>query len=94
VWAVREDGKLLHDWVERSSWELFQRLSEKYPPNSRSGARAVPSSSLPGLEAPGEKGARAAMASRELVGSVVSPIHGLQRPEERLVLVAAFRADR
>jgi hypothetical protein len=27
VWAVREDGKLLHNWVERSSWELFQRLS-------------------------------------------------------------------
>ena len=26
VWAVREDGKLLHNWVERSSWELFQRL--------------------------------------------------------------------
>ena len=29
VWAVREDGKLLHNWVERSSWELFQRLTEK-----------------------------------------------------------------
>jgi hypothetical protein len=29
VWAVREDGKLLHNWVERSSWELFQRLNEK-----------------------------------------------------------------
>jgi predicted ester cyclase len=27
VWAVREDGKLLHNWVERASWELFQRLS-------------------------------------------------------------------
>jgi hypothetical protein len=27
VWAVREDGKLLHNWVERSSWELFQRLT-------------------------------------------------------------------
>ena len=27
VWAVREDGKLLHNWVERSSWELFQRLN-------------------------------------------------------------------
>lgn len=26
VWAVREDGKLLHNWVERASWELFQRL--------------------------------------------------------------------
>jgi hypothetical protein len=29
VWAVWEDGKLLHNWVERSSWELFQRLNEK-----------------------------------------------------------------
>jgi hypothetical protein len=29
VWAVREDGKLLHNWVERSSWELFQRLNSK-----------------------------------------------------------------
>ncbi len=29
VWAVREDGKLLHNWVERSSWELFQRLNAK-----------------------------------------------------------------
>jgi ketosteroid isomerase-like protein len=29
VWAVREDGKLLHNWVERSSWELFQRLNEQ-----------------------------------------------------------------
>jgi hypothetical protein len=27
VWAVREDGKLLHNWVERSSWELFQSLN-------------------------------------------------------------------
>jgi hypothetical protein len=26
VWAVREDGKLLHNWVERSWWELSQRL--------------------------------------------------------------------
>ena len=29
VGAVREDGKLLHNWVERSSWELFQRLNAK-----------------------------------------------------------------
>ena len=29
VWTVREDGKLLHNRVERSSWELFQRLSEE-----------------------------------------------------------------
>ena len=28
VWAVREDGKLLHNWVERSSWELFQKLKK------------------------------------------------------------------
>jgi hypothetical protein len=30
VWYPwREDGKLLHNRVERSSWELFQRVSEK-----------------------------------------------------------------
>ena len=33
VWAVREDGKLCHNWVERSSFELFQQLR-----NSRSAA--------------------------------------------------------
>jgi hypothetical protein len=33
VWAVREDGKLCHDWVERSTFELFQQLR-----NSRSTA--------------------------------------------------------
>ena len=27
VWAVRGDGKLLTNWVERASWELFQRLT-------------------------------------------------------------------
>ena len=27
VWAVREDGKLLANWVERSSWEQYQRLT-------------------------------------------------------------------
>jgi ketosteroid isomerase-like protein len=27
VWAVREDGKLLTNWVERASWELYQRLT-------------------------------------------------------------------
>ncbi len=32
VWAVREDGKLLHNWVERAAWELYQRLTE---PGSR-----------------------------------------------------------
>jgi ketosteroid isomerase-like protein len=26
VWAVRGDGKLLTNWVERASWEQFQRL--------------------------------------------------------------------
>ncbi len=25
VWAVREDGKLCHNWVERSAFELFQQ---------------------------------------------------------------------
>lgn len=28
VWAVRADGKLLHNWVERSAWECYQRLRE------------------------------------------------------------------
>lgn len=28
VWAVRDDGKLLVNWVERSSWELHRRLTE------------------------------------------------------------------
>ena len=27
VWAVRADGKLLHNWVERSALELYQRLT-------------------------------------------------------------------
>ena len=27
VLAVREDGKLLTNWVERASWEQFQRLN-------------------------------------------------------------------
>jgi steroid delta-isomerase-like uncharacterized protein len=29
VWAVRGDGKLLCNWVERASWELFQRLTKR-----------------------------------------------------------------
>src|SRR5262249_20654095 len=29
VWAVRDDGKLLHNWVERSAWELFQQLGAR-----------------------------------------------------------------
>jgi ketosteroid isomerase-like protein len=32
VWAVREDGKLTTNWVERSSWELSQRLSAHAAP--------------------------------------------------------------
>jgi SnoaL-like polyketide cyclase len=27
VWAVREDGKLLHNWVERNAWEVYLRLT-------------------------------------------------------------------
>jgi steroid delta-isomerase-like uncharacterized protein len=27
VWEVGEDGKLLHNHVERASWELYQRLT-------------------------------------------------------------------
>ena len=27
VWAVSEDGKLLTNWVERASWEVYQRLT-------------------------------------------------------------------
>jgi SnoaL-like polyketide cyclase len=28
VWAVRADGRLYHNWVERSSYELFQQLTD------------------------------------------------------------------
>jgi SnoaL-like polyketide cyclase len=28
VWAVGADGKLYHNWVERSSYEMFQQLSD------------------------------------------------------------------
>ena len=28
IWAVREDGKLLHNWVERSAWEAYQQLTK------------------------------------------------------------------
>jgi len=33
VWSVREDGKLLHNRVERAAWETFQNLTSKkqYP---------------------------------------------------------------
>jgi len=27
VWALGADGKLLHNWVERSAWETYQRLT-------------------------------------------------------------------
>lgn len=29
IWALNEDGKLLHNWVERSTWALAQTLSFK-----------------------------------------------------------------
>ncbi|MGY5035864.1 ester cyclase [Streptomyces sp. 900116325] len=25
VWAVREDGKLQHNWVDRATWELYRQ---------------------------------------------------------------------
>jgi hypothetical protein len=28
VWQVREDGKLIHNWVERASWEAYQTLTQ------------------------------------------------------------------
>lgn len=27
VWAVREDGRLRHAWVERAAWELYRQLT-------------------------------------------------------------------
>jgi hypothetical protein len=27
VWAVAEDGTLLHNWVERNAWELYVQLT-------------------------------------------------------------------
>jgi steroid delta-isomerase-like uncharacterized protein len=29
VWAVREDGKLLCNWVERASFELYRQLTDQ-----------------------------------------------------------------
>jgi SnoaL-like domain len=29
IWSVREDGKLLHNRVERSAWETFLNLTKK-----------------------------------------------------------------
>jgi SnoaL-like domain len=37
VWAVRHDGVLLHNWVERSAWELYLALTR---PPTRTGQRA------------------------------------------------------
>ena len=31
VWALRADGKLLHNWVERSAWEAYQSLTTPAP---------------------------------------------------------------
>ena len=28
VWQVRKDGKLVHNWVERASWEAYQSLTQ------------------------------------------------------------------
>jgi steroid delta-isomerase-like uncharacterized protein len=28
VWQVREDGKLMHNWVERASWEAYNELAK------------------------------------------------------------------
>ena len=29
IWAVREDGMLLHNWVERAAWEMYADLTRK-----------------------------------------------------------------
>ena len=29
IWSVREDGKLVHNRVERAAWETFQNLTSK-----------------------------------------------------------------
>jgi len=29
VWAASADGKLLHNWVERSAWKCYQRLTNR-----------------------------------------------------------------
>lgn len=29
VWAVNEDGKLEHNWVERNAWEVYSALAKK-----------------------------------------------------------------
>jgi predicted ester cyclase len=31
IWAVRHDGVLLHNWVERSAWELHAALTQPSP---------------------------------------------------------------
>jgi SnoaL-like domain len=30
VWAVRHDGVLLHNWVERSAWELYLAVTQPF----------------------------------------------------------------
>jgi predicted ester cyclase len=27
IWQIREDGKLMHNWVERASWEAYNALT-------------------------------------------------------------------
>ena len=27
IWQVRDDGKLMHNWVERASWEAYSELT-------------------------------------------------------------------
>lgn len=29
VWQIREDGKLMHNWVERASMQAYQQLKER-----------------------------------------------------------------
>ena len=31
VWEIREDGKLMHNWVERASLEAYKQLQENRP---------------------------------------------------------------
>ena len=29
IWKIREDGKLMHNWVERASWEAYTALQAR-----------------------------------------------------------------
>lgn len=29
VWEVSPEGKLVHNWVERAAWELYQRMTQR-----------------------------------------------------------------